>query len=522
MCLHIFFSPYVFPASFSSYWDCGVADRRCEHCQAVLWYEERTIKSYNPVNPKFSVCCGDGKVRLDYIKDPPDILNELYSYNGGRRAKIFRKHIKLINSMFAFTSTGGRINRDINDGHGPYTFRLNGHNHHRIGSLLPTHADGRPRFAQLYIYDTFNEIENRFFALNHRLSNSSEDVILRSLVQELTSMLDCHNPLVKAFRMARERFSESSRQPVTLRLIGTRRREQRQYNLPTVSEVAALIPGDGNPTDCRDVLVEDRLTNDVKRISELHPSFMALQYPLLFPYGEDGFHLDIPLHVPPSWKSSRKNVSLREYYCFRLHQRDIENPILHKGGRLFHTYIVDAYTAILDHDLEWYKKNQSTIRSELYNGLQDRITNGETNLEHVGRRVVLPSSFTGGPRHMIQQYHDAMAICRWAGPPDLFVTMTCNPRWIEIERHVESHIPGQHPNDRPDVITKVFKIKLDELIKDIKKKHFFGRVKACESFNILYIYIYYNFCILYSIIFLLLFAYTFFHFLFDVFSNLYG
>ena len=119
-----------------------------------------------------------------------------------------------------------------------------------------------------------------------------------------------------------------------------------------------------------------------------------------------------------------------------------------------------------------------------------------------------------------------MAICRWAGPPDLFVTMTCNPRWIEIERHVESHIPGQHPNDRPDVITKVFKIKLDELIKDIKKKHFFGRVKACESFNILYIYvcvcIYSNFCILYSIIVLSLFAYTFFHFLFDVFSNLYG
>ncbi|GJY67860.1 hypothetical protein Tco_0470842 [Tanacetum coccineum] len=173
---------------------------------------------------------------------------------------------------------------------------------------------------------------------------------------------------------------------------------------------------------------------------------MALQYPLLFPYGENGFHLNLPLNVPSSWKSSRKNVTLREYYAFRLHQRDIENPILHKVGCLFHTYIVDAYTAILDHDLDWYKRNQSTIR---------------------------------GPRYMIQQYHDAMAICRWAGAPDLFVTMTCNPRWIEIARHVKDHIPGQHVNDRPDVITKMFKIKLDELIKDIMKKHFFGRVKAC-------------------------------------------
>ncbi|GJY53913.1 putative ribonuclease H-like domain-containing protein [Tanacetum coccineum] len=129
---------------FSRYWDCGVADHRCQHCQVVLWYEERSVKWYNPHNPKFTVCYGDGKVKLDYMREPPALLTALCDYNGGQRSKIFRKHIKLINSMFAFTSTGGRINRDINDGHGPYTFRLNGHNHHRIGSLLPTHANGRP------------------------------------------------------------------------------------------------------------------------------------------------------------------------------------------------------------------------------------------------------------------------------------------------------------------------------------------------------------------------------------------
>ena len=46
---------------------------------------------------------------------------------------------------------------------GSYTFHLNGHNHHRIGSLFPTHDDGRPRFAHLYIYDTENEIEDHFY-----------------------------------------------------------------------------------------------------------------------------------------------------------------------------------------------------------------------------------------------------------------------------------------------------------------------------------------------------------------------
>lgn len=33
---------------------------------------------------------------------------------------------------------------------------------------------------------------------------------------------------------------------------------------------------------------------------------------------------------------------------------------------------------------------------------------------------------------MIQHYQDAMAICRVKGPPDLFITFTCNPKWIDI------------------------------------------------------------------------------------------
>ncbi|GKA50343.1 hypothetical protein Tco_0743416 [Tanacetum coccineum] len=128
---------------------------------------------------------------------------------------------------------------------------------------------------------------------------------------DLITMLDLHNPLVQSFRIAKDRFRESLIQPVTLCLIGTRQHNARQYNLPTASEVAALIPGDGNPTDSRDVIVEERgnehRRNPVKRISELHPSFMALQYPLLFPYGEDGFHLQIPLNVPPTTR--RKYIS---------------------------------------------------------------------------------------------------------------------------------------------------------------------------------------------------------------------
>lgn len=48
---------------------------------------------------------------------------------------------------------------------------------------------------------------------------------------------------------------------------------------------------------------------------------------------------------------------------------------------------------------------------------------------HVGRRVILPSSFVGSPRDMNARYQDAMAIVRNCGKPDYFITMTCNPKW---------------------------------------------------------------------------------------------
>jgi hypothetical protein len=76
---------------------------------------------------------------------------------------------------------------------------------------------------------------------------------------------------------------------------------------------------------------------------------------------------------------------------------------------------------------------------------------------------------------MVQNYQDAMAIYRWAGCPDAFVIFTCNPQWLEIKRTL---LLKQQPQDRPDLVTRVFKIKLRELINDIHKKHILGRTIA--------------------------------------------
>lgn len=76
------------------------------------------------------------------------------------RSKHFLDNIRTYNNMFSFTSIGGKIDSSMNNGSAPPQFILSGQNYHRIGSLLPE-PGSNPKFAQLYIYDTENELINR-------------------------------------------------------------------------------------------------------------------------------------------------------------------------------------------------------------------------------------------------------------------------------------------------------------------------------------------------------------------------
>ena len=70
---------------------------------------------------------------------------------------------------------------------------------------------------------------------------------------------------------------------------------------------------------------------------------------------------------------------------------------------------------------------------------------------------------------------DAMALVRKYGKLDIFLTMTCNPNWDEITQNL---YPGQSAQDRPDLVMRVFRAKLEELMHLLFKKHILGKVKA--------------------------------------------
>lgn len=118
---------------------------------------------------------------------------------------------------------------------------------------------------------------------------------------------------------------------------------------------------------------------------------MALQYPLLFPYGERGFQLGIPYYNSNTNKKSKKTrstITVHEYYKYHMHYRPNQpNPYL-CYGRLSKQAIVDA-RAIEDEDrLMFIAKNQNKLRAECLQGIFDAVQKGLTEGNQIGKNNI--------------------------------------------------------------------------------------------------------------------------------------
>lgn len=310
--------------------------------------------------------------------------------------------------------------------------------------------------------------------------------IKQKIVEEIRDVLDSSNSYVKSYRLVRETLLKNQAPSIQLRILGKRGYDGRRYNLPSASEVAALVVGDYDAADFeRDVIVEEQ-SGLLKRISVFEPSYLPLQYPLIFSRGEDGFHRDILFSDKhKTTPIQRKYVSMKEWFAYMIQQRGINVSHLLFSRRLLQQFLVDAFSMIESWRLKWYRDHQKEVRADMYKGLYEAVLRGETSPATAGKRIVLPSKFVGGARYMIQNYQDAMAICAWVGYPDLFITFTCNHKWAELVDFLKKY--NLKPEDRPDLVSRLFKIKLNHLIKEIKKGKKFGKVRAGNLQLVIYI-----------------------------------
>jgi hypothetical protein len=465
----------------------GPMNISCSKCNALHFISERLTAS-SMRNPKFGTCCLQGQISLPYLTEPPPVLQSLLTASTAR-ARGFREKIRRYNCAFAFTSVAVNVDEERIAGTGPTSFRIHGELSHKMGSLLPSNDTIQPLYAQLYIHDPQA-------ALDYRIRRNN--VLNPDVMSDLQDMLNQSHIYVPLYKHAYQIIMgkpEEERANIRVAIALAPDTDHRVYNLPTVDEVAAIVPSesDNSTHSERDIIVRLR-GGPLKRISHLHPAYSPLHYVLLFPRGESGWHQYIPTQQSADDAQRSKNVTQRCYYAFRLHPRlpTIEASTLFRARRLFQQYVVDAYSSVEASELFWVRNNQKTIRADLYKGIHDTVADSDQpdliNLAEQGRPIILPASHSGSPRHMFQLFQDAMAICRKNRKPDLFVTMTANPNWPDIVDALldydltnnddpDNTQRKQTALDRPDIVARVFKKKMDALLKKIKEGYF-GDVSA--------------------------------------------
>ena len=351
------------------------------------------------------------------------------------------------------------------------------------------------------IYDPATALEAQ------RQNNSGRNPLTLQTLQDV--LWDSH-PYAAIYRHAHELLLQDGSVECSIKLhcIGDKRR----YNLPIANKVAVIIPGnkDAKATSPHNIILHRRTdTGALQSLYDGHPAYACLHYVLLFPTGQHGWHWGLHLCDPSpkaisgvelevlSAKEQDDNarnegggegdegdegegkgrLTQTRFYAYRLHPRRNEFSTILHARKLLQQYIVDAWASSDQTQLNWFRMNQSTIQASLYSGLQDVTASADASLDlnSIGRCTILPSSYIRGARHMHRIFQDSMAIARYFKKFDLFITMTANPHWPEVQREL---FPGQDPSDRPNIITRVFWLKKDALLHDIMKNGIFGRPVA--------------------------------------------
>jgi hypothetical protein len=402
---------------------------------------------------KTTICCYNGKISNEHMNHPivHPTLNELYM-GTTPKSREFLKCIRKYNQSFAFTSMRSKFQCGQVEGRGVYTFRVNGELCHLIGNLQPD-LDQDAKFAQIYFLDDDLQTNRRMEIF---------DDLDRDIINSIQEVLESINVLVRGFKSSRDVLQRG--QNMGLRISGEVPSGEHpgRYNRRVVPEVAAIVLDEQYMNFGRDIILHQH-GGHLLRIKEIHPAYDALSYPLLFPAGQCGWS--------PTFKADT-GVTLKSYVQYLLQKRP-ESNVLHKAGRLFQQYVVDQYLRVEHENLLFIRHHQTELRAECYQGVVDALQ--EDNMARIGQRIVLPATFIGSPRYMQKLFHDSMVLVRVLGKPDLFVTMTCNPTWPEILDELE---PGQSPPDRPDIVVRIFELKLKALMDEITKKNVMGETIA--------------------------------------------
>ena len=355
---------------------------------------------------------------------------------------------------------------------GPYCFKIQGQIYYQINTALYPGENDSPSYDQLFIIDPQE-------ATDIRIRNASQLhyqtlAMLDKIIRENNIFAQSYEMMNQEIHNQQLLLNDGNTIP-ELQLLFTLKSgtNRHRYNFQRANEVAAIFSttADG---EIPESYVINKNTKSLQCVSTMDPNVEPWIYPLFYPYGNQGWHRNLQRISNNS--NDNRRVTRLAYTKYQIAIRpDVFNPFL-LGRRLFQQYIVDGYVKIEKDRITYLKDHQKEIKADTYQGLHDYLQNSANDINgQIGKTIILPSTFIGSPRYMQQCYQDAMAIINNKGKPDIFLTMTCNLKWKEIQ---ENLLFNQQACDRPDIVARVFHLKKDHLLDMIVKKNFFEEVAA--------------------------------------------
>ena len=344
-----------------------------------------------------------------------------------------------------------------------------------IGSLRS--EDGEtPKFSQLYTLDP--ALEETYRAGNMSLPTGisrQDQQVLIGLLKKLQEAIKEVNPFARDFKMICEIPEDELTEGKVVLSVKARPQgeHERRYNLQLCRTEVRMIT-DARPHD----LVLRVHRGGLQTVSDLNPHAVPLHFPLLFPKGTMGWHPELKR------VGGTKRVSPRDWMAYYLNVRQ-DDDYLFRAGRLLQEFACFGAVVIENQRLSYHQHNQKALRADTYKNVREAVAErrrvpledrmGGDTRQTIGRKVILASSFTKGPRWYNAKFQDGMAICRKYLKPDFFITFTCNPHWKEITDELK---PGETAQDHPELVSRVFKMKKDLFVEDLVKNGIFGRVVA--------------------------------------------
>jgi hypothetical protein len=185
----------------------------------------------------------------------------------------------------------------------------------------------------------------------------------------------------------------------------------------------------------------------------------TLQWPLLYEEGVGGFFFKAKGDPARVRSASGHELTLQDYSKCML----MQNRRFAHAGRLMQEWLLAQHSRQVEQQLNFLRN--SDFQKKVVRRKDMKAAGGGR-----GEKIRMPASVVGSKPYLSALMEDTLAVTGTYGKSTLFITLTTNPGWKEIK---DGLLPGQAWTDRPDVVCRVFKLKLQEFMHDLRKGTFF-------------------------------------------------